>query len=294
MKQYRAIFFDWDGTAVLNRKASADAILPAMASLLDQGVRLFIISGTTYENILDGTLHERFTPAQKHNLYLGLARGAYQYGFPSGSGPELLDYAPLPQETLLAIHRAAYALHELLLTRHELESDIVFSRPNYCKLDFMIANNRGDKLFMQENEVENADALLRAHGLQNGVKTLIQYAEDYGKAQGLPLRATSDMKYLELGLTTKSDNVDYLLERCVLPHGISVEDCCFWGDEFIYLADGVAGSDAQMITRKSLGADFFDVSDSAKSLPDPVKQVGGGIETFRRFLTDAAAAAHTA
>ncbi|MFR7387810.1 MAG: hypothetical protein ACLUTU_02180 [Blautia faecis] len=50
-KKYKAVFFDWDGTAVLSRKAPVEEIVGAMRPLLDQKVNLVIVSGTTIENI---------------------------------------------------------------------------------------------------------------------------------------------------------------------------------------------------------------------------------------------------
>ena len=38
MKHYKAIFFDWDGTAVLSRKAPVEDAVKAMHPLLDKGV----------------------------------------------------------------------------------------------------------------------------------------------------------------------------------------------------------------------------------------------------------------
>ena len=49
MKKYKGIFFDWDGTAVISRKAPAEEAAAAMKGLLDKGVKLVIVSGTTYE-----------------------------------------------------------------------------------------------------------------------------------------------------------------------------------------------------------------------------------------------------
>ena len=34
-KKYKAVFFDWDGTAVLSRKAPVEEIVGAMRPLLD-------------------------------------------------------------------------------------------------------------------------------------------------------------------------------------------------------------------------------------------------------------------
>ena len=78
-KNYKAIFFDWDGTAVMSRKAPADDAVQAMRPLLQKGVKLAIISGTTIENIAGGKLESCFTKAELENLYLGLGRGAYNY-----------------------------------------------------------------------------------------------------------------------------------------------------------------------------------------------------------------------
>lgn len=81
MKKYKAIFFDWDGTAVLSRKAPVDKAVEAMRPLLDAGIKLAVISGTTMENIAGGEIERYFTEKQLSNLYLGLGRGAYNYTF---------------------------------------------------------------------------------------------------------------------------------------------------------------------------------------------------------------------
>ena len=46
-KKYKAIFFDWDGTAVMSRQAPVEEVVAAMKPLLQQGVKLVIVSGTT-------------------------------------------------------------------------------------------------------------------------------------------------------------------------------------------------------------------------------------------------------
>ena len=51
MKKYKAIFFDWDGTAVLSRKAPTGQVAEQMKRLLGQGVCLAVISGTTIETV---------------------------------------------------------------------------------------------------------------------------------------------------------------------------------------------------------------------------------------------------
>ena len=58
-KKYKAIFFDWDGTAVMSRQAPVEEAVAAMKPLLASGVKLVIVSGTTYDKIASGKIHSR-------------------------------------------------------------------------------------------------------------------------------------------------------------------------------------------------------------------------------------------
>ena len=280
MKQYKAIFFDWDGTAVLSRKAPVEDAVNAMRPLLEKGVKLAIISGTTYENIAGGKLESYFTPKQLQNLYLGLGRGAYDYGFDEEGKPVVLKNRVPDAKGILAIHDACYRIHRVLLEQYGMNTDIVFSRPNYCKIDLMPDNNRGDNLFLQEGEAAKLQRILSSHGVDS-IETLIKMAESFGTKE-MPLPATTDAKYLEVGPTGKSDNANALFER----FGFDAEDCCFWGDEFIGVTDSIFGSDAGMLTEKTCKGDFFDVSNLEGVRPQQVKQLGGGIQTFLDFLRE--------
>ena len=119
-----------------------------------------------------------------------------------------------------------------LLWEYGLKTDIVFSRPNYCKIDLMVENDRGGQLFMQGDEVEHLRQILKQHGIESGLKELIGIAEQTGEEFGQRVSATCDAKYLEVGISCKSDNVDVFLER-FKAEGITAEDCSFWGDEFV-------------------------------------------------------------
>jgi len=280
MKQYKAIFFDWDGTAVLSRKAPVEDAVNAMRPLLEKGVKLAIISGTTYENIAGGELESYFTPKQLQNLYLGLGRGAYDYGFDEEGKPVVLKNRVPDAKGILAIHDACYRIHRALLEQYGMNTDIVFSRPNYCKIDLMPDNNRGDNLIRQKGEAAKLQRILSSHGIES-IETLIKMAESFGTEE-MPLPATTDAKYLEVGPTGKCDNANALFER----FGFDAEDCCFWGDEFIGVTDSIFGSDAGMLTEKTQTGDFFDVSNLEGVRPQQVKQLGGGIQTFLDFLRD--------
>lgn len=280
MKHYKAIFFDWDGTAVLSRKAPVEEAVQAMGPLLEKGTKLGIVSGTTYENIAAGKLHECFTAKQLQNLYLGLGRGAFDYGFDAEGQPVILENRVPDQTELLMIHDACYRIHHTLLDEYGLNTDIVFSRPNYCKIDMMPNNDRGDNLFLQEGEAAQLQKILNSHGIES-IETLIKLAESFGTKE-LPLRATTDAKYLEVGPTGKSDNVNALFKR----FGFAAEECCFWGDEFVGVTDTIFGSDAGMLTDETKNADFYDVSNLEGVRPKEVQCLGGGIQTFLNFLRE--------
>lgn len=286
MKKYKAIFFDWDGTAVKSRRASVEEVVVPMKALLAEGVKLAVISGTTIENIGEGELHKRFSVEERRNLFYGLGRGAYNYRFDEKGEVELFCDKIPDKSGMLDIHRACFDVHEHLLDKYSFPTDIVFSRPNYCKIDLMVTNSRGDNLFLQENELEALKSDLHRHGFVGGPAELIALAKNMGKKYGISLSATTDAKYLEVGVSSKSDNVDELLGFFQTKYGIQAEDCAFWGDEYIGVDEGLFGSDSFMITEKTMDGDFFDVSDLKGIRPEQVIVTGGGVGRFLRFLEE--------
>lgn len=286
MKKYKAIFFDWDGTAVLSRKAPADAAVAAMKPLLQKGVKLVIVSGTTIENIAQGRLGELFTKEELASLYLGLGRGAYNYAFDEKGRAYVFQNEIPDQKTLLDIHRICFEIHCHLLEQYDYETDIVFSRPNYCKIDLMVKENRGTSLFMQESELDLLKKTMKAHGLEGGLQELVTLASSVGEQYGIRVVPTCDAKYLEVGISSKSDNVNTILARLQKEYGIAARDCAFWGDEYVGIGPGIYGSDSFMITPETGAGDFFDVSEVTGERPEGVKVLGGGIERFLGFLKD--------
>lgn len=283
MKKYKAVFFDWDGTAVLSRRAPADDAAAVMRPLLDRGIKLAIISGTTIENIAGGKIETYFTEKQLENLYLGLGRGAYNYAFQNGKPCVFADRIP-DREMLEAIHRTSFDIHMELKKKYDLDTDIVFSRPNYCKIDLSVSNDRGDSLFMQENEPEQLKMILKEHGIEGGLKGLLELAKEIGNRYGLCTQPTCDAKYLEVGISSKSDNVDTILRRMQEETDLLPEECSYWGDEFVGLEPGIYGSDSFMYTERTKGGDFFDVSNVPGARPEGIVRLGGGVERFLEFL----------
>lgn len=286
MKKYKAIFFDWDGTAVMSRKAPADDAARAMKPLLKRGVKLVIVSGTTIENIAGGDIASYFTPQELGSLYLGLGRGAFNYAFDEEGKPYVFSDRLPDTGLLLDIHRICFDIHMELLEKYRFQTDIVFSRPNYCKIDLMVDNQRGENLFMQENELDTLKESLRAHGIEGGLGKLLDIARDTGKKYDVCTAPTCDAKYLEVGISSKSDNVDTILGRLEEEYGIRPEECAYWGDEYVGIEPGIYGSDSFMRTEKTCAGDFFDVSGVNGQRPEGVEHVGGGVDRFLRFLQE--------
>lgn len=288
MKKYKAIFFDWDGTAVLSRKAPADVAVAAMKPLLQKGIKLIIVSGTTIENIAHGKLEGLFTPEELSNLYLGLGRGAYNYAFDERGKAYVFRHEIPDKNKLLDIHRICSDIHMELLEKYDFPTDIVYSRPNYCKLDLMVDQHRGENLFMQESELDALKALLSEHGITGGLQSLIDLSLEVGKKYGIETAPTCDAKYLEVGISSKSDNVDTILALLSEKFGIRAEDCAFWGDEYVGIEKGIFGSDSFMRTEKTKAGDFFDVSEVSGERPSQVQVLGGGVDRFLNFLKEEA------
>lgn len=283
-KQYKGVFFDWDGTAVTNRSEVSGELIQDMESLLAQGMKLIIVSGTTYNNIVGGKLHEYIERNLRSNLYMCLGRGAFNYGFDEeGQLIMLYDASPSHEEKVV-IDRVAYEFHEWLYKIYNYKTDIVFSRDGYCKIDLIPGYDRGEQLYMNGDEDEIAHNGLIASGINKGVFGCIDYVIELGKKQGINLKVTTDGKYLEVGTLTKSNHIDYMLDEQLPKFGHKVEEYAFWGDEFGYLLGKIKGSDGHMITPKSKNADFFSVSTINKPNPKEVNLLGGGTKTFQEFL----------
>ena len=224
MRKYEMIFFDWDGTAVESRAAPADAVANAMAPLLAAGVKLAAISGTSLHNIDGGKFAQRFEPQQRRNLYFGLDRGVNNYCFDICGNIIHIPGVKAGRDDILALHKVCFDFHLKLLKDYSLNTDIVFCRDEYCKIDIGSNISRGSNFFFTGDELDLINIGLRAHGYSGGIRGLIALAESLGREYVLPLKVTTDAKYIEMGFGTKSDNVDAILSQFELDAG-SITDC---------------------------------------------------------------------
>ncbi len=84
-RTFEAIIFDWDGTAVVDRRADATTVRERVEALSGFGVDVAVVSGTHVDNI-DGQLRAR--PAGPGRLFLCLNRGSEVFTV-DRSGPRL-------------------------------------------------------------------------------------------------------------------------------------------------------------------------------------------------------------
>ena len=67
-KKYKAIFFDWDGTAVTSRTAPVEDAVVAMKPLLQQGTKLVIVSGRKSRRICSSDWEEGHTTIRSRTI----------------------------------------------------------------------------------------------------------------------------------------------------------------------------------------------------------------------------------
>jgi hydroxymethylpyrimidine pyrophosphatase-like HAD family hydrolase len=85
-RRFEAIVFDWDGTAVPDRRADATRIRHRIEEACAAGLELAIVSGTHVRNV-DGQLAAR--PAGPGGLVLALNRGSEVFRV-DREGPQLV------------------------------------------------------------------------------------------------------------------------------------------------------------------------------------------------------------
>src|SRR5437764_4604182 len=75
-RRFEAVLFDWDGTAVTDRKADATEVREVIEELCSLGLVLGVVTGTHVGNV-DGQLRAR--PTGPGALYLCMNRGSEVY-----------------------------------------------------------------------------------------------------------------------------------------------------------------------------------------------------------------------
>jgi len=284
IRPFRIIAFDWDGTAVENRSADARPVASPIEQLLKLGVPIVVITGTNFKNI-DKQFSSLVTGPHKRNLFVLTNRGSEVYGFDEKSDPKLIDRREASEAENLLLTKVAQAVRDYSRYRSGPRIDIVYNRLNRRKIDMIPEPDWADPPKARIGDLLQAtEQRLRNGGLVGGIKQLFNLAEKLSLGFGLEqARLTSDVKFIEVGLTDKADSIAWVLKYLGPKVRAKTEDILIAGDEFGPIA-GFEGSDFRMVTPEAKGATFVSVGPEPSGVPPEVIHVGGGPARFKRIL----------
>lgn len=283
-RPFRIISFDWDGTAVENRSADARPMSVRIEELLKLGVPIVVITGTNFNNI-NKQFSSLIKGPHKRNLYILTNRGSEVYGFDENSEPVLIYQRKATAAEDLLLTKAAEAVRDYVRYRGGPKIDIVYNRLNRRKIDMIPELEWADPPKSRIGDLLKAtEHRLRSGGITGGIKQLFELAQKLSREYGLDsARLTSDVKFIEVGLTDKADSVRWVLQHLAPQVGAHPEDVLFAGDEFGPIA-GFEGSDFRMVIPEAKGSVFVSVGPEPAGVPPEVLHIGGGPAKFERLL----------
>ena len=278
------IVFDWDGTAVADRSADASVVRNRVEALLAQGVHVVVVSGTNLANI-DGQLTARpDSHTVKGRLWLCVNRGSqvFEVG-PSGARLILQRNASAAENSALdgAARRVVKDLRE-----QGLSCSIVANRLNRRKVDLIPLLQWSNPAKSQLPELVAAvQRRLLRHGISGGLAEIVDLAHHHAAEAGLARPCvTTDAKHVEIGLTDKSDSMEWVIAQ-MAELGIGAGLILALGDEFGSLG-GVTGSDACLRVPSAKRARFVSVGPEPDGVPPGVQHQPGGPAVFEQILAN--------
>lgn len=283
LQSFRAIIFDWDGTAVLDRSSDPWSLVDALEEVLREGVVCIVITGTSFKNILDQALRY-ISPLAKVNLYACSNRGSEVYAFDDFGNERLLFRRHSSLEERSALDRTVDDLKSYF-DQLGLETDIVRKRLNRRKVDLIPVDPWRDPKKAQFSELLTAvQERLKQAKITGGLPFLIKMAKDLSEKYGLiNPRITSDIKHIEIGLTDKADSVQWIFENILRMRDIRPSQVAVIGDEFGQIG-GLQGSDSLMRIPDLEEAIYISVGVEPEGVSKWVEHVGRGPYSFIDFL----------
>jgi trehalose/maltose hydrolase-like predicted phosphorylase len=279
-RRFEAIVFDWDGTAVPDRRADASKLRGLVEQACALGLELGIVTGTHLGNV-DGQLGAR--PGGPGGLTICVNRGSEVYRVDEAGARLLFRREAAPAEDA-ALDAAAEATVESL-ARRGLRAAIVSQRLNRRKVDLIPGPAWSDPPKARIGELLVAvEERLRSAGLA-GLREAVDLATVAAHQAGLPdPRVTSDAKHVEIGLTDKSDSARWVFGE-LGRRGIGPGLVLVAGDEFGGLG-GLPGSDSFLLVPEAARSTAASVGAEPTGTPAGVCALGGGPERFLALLSD--------
>jgi trehalose/maltose hydrolase-like predicted phosphorylase len=280
-RRFDAFVFDWDGTAVPDRRADASGLRAAVERLCALGADVAVITGTHIGNV-DPQLGAR--PPGPGRLFLCLNRGSEVYRV-DAEGPKLIERRQATPEEDTALDAAAAEI-VARLAQKGLRAEIISQRLNRRKIDLIPEPEWADPPKARIAELLSAvEQRLGTAGLNLG--TAVQLAVESARDAGLSdPKVTSDAKHVEIGLTDKADSSHWVF-RELWRHGIGPGLVLVGGDEFGPLG-GLPGSDSLLLVPETARATAVSVGREPDGVPEGVLALGGGPTTFVALLAEQA------
>lgn len=280
-RTFEAVVFDWDGTAVRDRRASARAVRSRVEALCARCVDVAVVSGTDIGDI-DGQFQAR--PAGPGRLFFALNRGSELFVVDE-RGPRLVSRRVATAAERSALDDAATAVIARLAAAG-LTASLASAGLNRREIDLIPepAWAEPPKARIAELLAAVTDRLHRA-GIP-ALSEVVQLALLASKEAGLAdPRVTSDVKHVEIGLTDKGDAMSALLPQ-LADRGIGPGLMLVIGDEFGSVG-GVPGSDSLLLRPDLLGrAAAVSVGTEPAGVPAGVEHRPGGPARFLRLLDE--------
>src|SRR5690349_6941758 len=85
-RAFRAIIFDWDGTALDSRTEDAAPLANLVECLLRRGVWIVVVTGTRFDHV-DRQICRLIAPSQRRRMLVCTNCGSEVYGFNSRGAP---------------------------------------------------------------------------------------------------------------------------------------------------------------------------------------------------------------
>jgi len=282
LKPFKIIAFDWDGTAVENRKVDASSVTAKLAELLKLGIYIVIITGTNFDNI-DRQSTSLIKGTYKKNLYVCTNRGSEVFGFNENSDLMQLYKRNATETENLMLDKISEKVKSEIENISDVKINIIYNRLNRRKIDLIPEwpdpqKSEIDKLLLE------TEKRLNNNGYSGGIKKAYKLLLNIAKTSGLGgAKITSDVKHLEIGLTDKSDSINWMLENLALEYNIKDSEILIGGDEFGNIA-GFTGSDSKMIIKNRPKITYVSVGIEPNGVPENVIHFSGGPLCFEKLL----------
>jgi trehalose/maltose hydrolase-like predicted phosphorylase len=278
-RRFDAFVFDWDGTAVPDRRADASGVRAAIERLCALGADVAVITGTHIGNV-DPQLGAR--PAGPGRLFLCLNRGSEVFRV-DAEDPQLVERRQATRSEDAALDAAAAEL-VARLAQKGLRAEIVSQRLNRRKIDLIPEPEWADPPKARIDELLAAvEKRLAAAGLD--LRTAVELALEAARDAELSNpKVTTDAKHVEIGLTDKADSARWAFAE-LWRHGIGPGLVLIGGDEFGPLG-GLPGSDSLLLVPEAARATAVSVGREPDGVPEGVIPLGGGPAAFVALLDD--------